>query len=209
MTTRFLYFDMGNVLLTFCHDRMCRQMAEVAGVTPEVVAQTILPSAGRGDLQWRFEAGEVDADDYYEAFCATIGNRPPKAALALAASDIFGVIEETRLLVERLAKARNRMAVLSNTNLVHWQFVTDGRFPHFNECFLPPLLSCEARAMKPDRRIYEIAIQRAGVEPREIFFVDDRPENVVGAKLAGIDAVQFTTPEQLVADLQARGVPGA
>jgi HAD superfamily hydrolase (TIGR01509 family) len=62
--------------------------------------------------------------------------------------------------------------------------------------------------LKPDRRIYEIAIQRAGVEPSEVFFVDDRLENVAGAQAVGIDVVQFTTSEQLVADLRVRGVRG-
>ena len=209
MPPRFIYFDLGNVLLTFCHDRMCRQMAEVAGVAPELVAQSILPTAGRGDLQWRLESSVITVDEYYDIFCAAIGKRPPRAELSRAACDIFEVIPETRQLVERLAAAGNRMAILSNTNIVHWQFVTDGRYPHLNECFLPPLLSCEVGVMKPDRRIYEIAIERTGVTPSEVFFVDDRPDNVAGAIAAGIDAVQFTTLAQIVADLQTRGVPGA
>lgn len=209
MATRFLYFDLGNVLLSFCHDRMCQQMAEVAGVTPEIVARTILPTAGKSDLQWRLESGEIDPDEYYEAYCNSLGCRPPRKELELAACDIFGVIEETRELVERLAAAGNRMAIFSNTNSVHWQFVTDGRFPHLNDCFGPPLLSYEVAAMKPDRRIYEIAIERAEAGPSEVFFVDDRPDNVAGALAAGLDAVRFTTARALVSDLRARGVAGA
>jgi putative hydrolase of the HAD superfamily len=208
MATRFLYFDLGNVLLSFCHDRMCRQMADVAGVTPETIARTILPTAGQSDLQWRLEAGEIDADEYYELFCRAIGKRPPRQDLELAVCDIFGVIEETQRLVERLAAEGNRMAVLSNTNWVHWRFISDGRYQFINDCFLPPLLSCEAKSMKPGRRIYEIAIERAGVSPNEIFFVDDKLENVAGAVAAGIDAVQFTTAEQLLLDLRLRNVKG-
>ena len=60
--------------------------------------------------------------------------------------------------------------------------------------------------MKPDRAIYEIAAERAGASPSEVFFVDDRAENVVGAKAAGLDAVLFTDAEQLAADLRQRGV---
>lgn len=209
MAIRFLYFDLGNVLLSFCHDRMCRQMAEVAGVTPQTIARTILPTAGRSGLQWQLEAGQIDADEYYEQFCSAIGKRPPRDELAYAACDIFEVIQESRQLVERLAKAGHRMAVMSNTNFVHWKFISDGRYPFVNECFLPPLLSCEAKSMKPDRRIYEIAIDRAGVLPEEIFFVDDKRENTDGASDAGIDAVQFTSAKQLIADLRMRSVAGA
>ena len=37
--------------------------------------------------------------------------------------------------------------------------------------------------------IFETAIRVAGHSPDEIFFVDDRAENVEGARAAGLDAV--------------------
>lgn len=58
--------------------------------------------------------------------------------------------------------------------------------------------------MKPDRKIYQAAIERAAVAPENIFFLDDLPENVAGAREAGIDAVQFIDEQQLVADLAER-----
>jgi HAD superfamily hydrolase (TIGR01509 family) len=68
------------------------------------------------------------------------------------------------------------------------------------------VLSFEAEAMKPDRRIYDAAIQRAGVPADRIFFVDDREENVAGARAAGIDAVQFVDCDTLIADLRKRNI---
>ena len=37
MPPKILYFDLGKVLVEFSHERMCKQMAEVAGTTPEAV----------------------------------------------------------------------------------------------------------------------------------------------------------------------------
>jgi HAD superfamily hydrolase (TIGR01509 family) len=62
--------------------------------------------------------------------------------------------------------------------------------------------------MKPDRRIYETAVERAGVLPQDVFFTDDRLENVAGAQAGGIDAVQFDGVDSLVAELRERNVPG-
>ncbi|WP_405791782.1 HAD-IA family hydrolase [Streptomyces sp. NBC_01506] len=42
---------------------------------------------------------------------------------------------------------------------------------------------------KPDRRIYEIAVERAGVAPDRCLFVDDRQENVDAAVALGMTAV--------------------
>ena len=36
---KFVYFDLGNVLCSFSNERACRQMAEVAGVSPEAVEE--------------------------------------------------------------------------------------------------------------------------------------------------------------------------
>jgi FMN phosphatase YigB (HAD superfamily) len=97
------------------------------------------------------------------------------------------------------------MGVLSNTCDAHWQFVFSQHWV-LQTFFDPLVLSYEEKSMKPDSKIYEAAIKRAGVEPGHIFFTDDRQENIDAAIKAGIDAVLFETVPQLVFDLQSRGV---
>jgi HAD superfamily hydrolase (TIGR01509 family) len=60
--------------------------------------------------------------------------------------------------------------------------------------------------MKPEARIYQHAILLAGVPAAQVFFTDDRLENVEGARAVGIDAVLFTSTEQLRNDLRSRGI---
>jgi HAD superfamily hydrolase (TIGR01509 family) len=98
---------------------------------------------------------------------------------------------------------------LSNTSSEDWGFVTSGRFPFLNDCFGKYTLSFEAKAMKPDRRIFDIAVQECGCKRSNVFFTDDKLENVVGAQEAAIDAVQFISAEQLCRELRSRGVRGA
>ncbi len=180
MNPKFLYFDLGNVLVTFCNDRMVRQMAAVAEVDEGVVRAALLPTGTPDDPQWRFECGQFSPDEYYRQFCDAIGAEPPRAELELACSDIFGPIEESLQLMTRLAAAGHRLGILSNTNAVHWPFLTDGRFPEVNDAFELHVTSFDAGAMKPDRRIYQYAADRAGVALEELFFADDREDNVAG-----------------------------
>ena len=79
----------------------------------------------------------------------------------------------------------------------------DGILPKYFDEFV---LSYEVRSMKPERKIYDEAIQKAGVPASEIFFCDDRPDNVAGALAAGLDAVQYHTVKQLGEELYVRGV---
>ena len=61
---------------------------------------------------------------------------------------------------------------------------------------------------KPDRRIFEILLQRHGLEPASTVFVDDQERNVAAARALGITALRFTSAPQLSQDLLALGVTG-
>jgi glucose-1-phosphatase len=206
MTPSFIYFDLGNVLLSFSHERMCRQMAAAADVAPEQVRRALFGADSGPSVQWRFERGDLNALLVYEHFCEAVGARPDMDELFAAGCDMFAEIAGTVAIVERLAAAGRRLGILSNTNPIDWTFVSSGRFPFINRCFDQRVLSFEARAMKPERAIYDFAAKRAEVDPRQIFFTDDREENVEGALAAGFDAVAFTSPEQLAAELNRRGL---
>lgn len=56
----------------------------------------------------------------------------------------------------------------------------------------PLVVSAHVGAVKPDPRIYAEALRRAGVaEPARALFIDDLPENVAGARAAGLRALQI------------------
>lgn len=54
------------------------------------------------------------------------------------------------------------------------------------------LISSELGLVKPDPRIFQIAIEKAGVDPSEIIFIDDREENVLAAQALGINGIVYT-----------------
>lgn len=56
--------------------------------------------------------------------------------------------------------------------------------------------------LKPDPRIFEIALERLGLKPEEIIFLDDFIENVEAAKKLGIHAVHFQNREQALLELK-------
>jgi glucose-1-phosphatase len=200
----FLYFDMGNVLLMFSHERMAAQMAAVAGITRERAWNILFER----DLGIRHETGLLTTDQFYDEFLKLAGvdaERVDRAALDLAANDIFWLNTPMVALVGRLNSAGYRLGILSNTNAGHWEYILE-RFAYARQMFHVHAMSFNIHAMKPDPRIYAEAAKLAGVTPKEAFFTDDRPENVVGAKAAGYDAILFTSPDDLSRELWRRGI---
>lgn len=47
------------------------------------------------------------------------------------------------------------------------------------------------KVVKPDRKIYEILLERYSLKPGECVFIDDNPDNVDMAKALGINAIRF------------------
>jgi 2-haloacid dehalogenase len=60
---------------------------------------------------------------------------------------------------------------------------------------------------KPDRRIFELAVERFGVDPARTVFVDDKDVNVDAARNVGFHGVVFTTTDALRRDLRRLGLP--
>jgi putative hydrolase of the HAD superfamily len=200
-TPQFIYFDLGNVLLHFDHNRAARQMAEVAGSTPERVWEVVFA----GDLELRYERGDISTAEFHDFFCRQTGTTPSLSALATAASDIFEANPLVISLLGQLKHNSHRLGLLSNTNDAHWTFVKDA-FPELLPSLEVIALSFELKSLKPEPEIYAQAARLARVDPARILFIDDRLENVGGAIEAGFEAIQFQSHQQLVADLVAHNL---
>ena len=80
-----------------------------------------------------------------------------------------------------------------------------GRFPFLTES-RGVTVSGDIGQIKPDRAIYDHHVKAFNLDPGATLFIDDSLKNVVGAKAAGWQSVQFIDPETLKADLQKLGV---
>lgn len=193
-------FDMGNVLVTFCHDRMCRQMGELCGRSGPDVRRRVIDSG----LQWKFERGEVTPDDFHQQFEEAVEARVDAGDLFLAASDIFSPNLSLLPILHQLKQRGHRLVLLSNTSVWHFQFVGD-RFEMLKP-FDDYVLSCRAGAMKPDRPIYDAALQLIHCDPRNSFYTDDIPAYVEAGRSHGIDSEIFTGTDKLLEQLALRGI---
>ncbi len=200
-TPKFLYFDLGKVLVDFEVDQMYRQMGRVAGIDPAQVREVLFG----GGLQRQYELGQISAEQFYEVFCQKTGSRPDPEALARAGSAIFELNVDIVPVVAQLQAAGYRLGILSNTCWNHWEYCTR-RFRIIREAFQTHALSCRIHAAKPDAAIYQAAAKLAGVAPREIFFTDDMAGHVAAAKTVGFDAVQYTSTPELADHLRRRGL---
>ena len=203
MRIRCIMFDMGRVLVDFSHDRMFAAMGEVCGASGQQIREGLWDSG----LQGRFERGEIDAEAVRDELQGRVGREIDETALMRAASDIFTLNEPLLRVIDRLKRAGLRLIVVSNTCPPHVEWI--GRQWDVLERFDELVFSFEVGAMKPAAEIYQAAIELAGCEAGECFFVDDLPENVEAARALGLAGTVFSGVESLQAALARAGVSAA
>lgn len=192
--------DLGQVTIAFDIRRGYQALQPYCRLSPEEVPKRIR-AAG---IVEPFEAGQISPRDFVRRFCDALGLDLDYDRFCQLWSSIFlpGSPLPERLL-EGLHR-RYRLLALSNTNAIHFEAVRRdypilGHFDGF-------VLSYEIGVLKPDPRIYQAGIERAGCRAEECFFADDVAAYVEGARAAGMKAVQFQSAAQLEHDLAAHGV---
>lgn len=197
----FIYFDLGNVLVSFDHSRAFKQIAGITGVTPTLVEQILFD----GRLQSQYERGEISTAEFHAYFCEQSRADISLEKLCHAASDIFEPLHDSIRLLQTLKNAGHRLGLLSNTCDCHWKFcLADPRFKFLHTEFENTVLSFMKGLAKPDPAIYQIAARESRCDPGEILFIDDLEENVIAARDCGFDGFQFRGFPELLNELTKR-----
>lgn len=200
MPAEAVIFDIGNVLIEWDPSRLYRPLI----AEPERLRwflETVVP------LSWHTE------HDRGRPFAETI---PERQALFPDYSDLIALFRDrwedmigppitgSVAILEALA-ARN-VPVFALTNYSAETFPAFLRRFAFSRHFRDVVVSGEEGMVKPDPRIYALAIERFGVAPSRTLFIDDREDNVIAARKAGLIGLLFTDPEALRRDMAAQGI---
>ncbi len=106
----------------------------------------------------------------------------------------------TLRVLHALADGGTRLALLSNAGADFSGWLRSGSFaPLFERVFV----SGELGLVKPHAAIYEHVIDELGIAPSELLFVDNKSENVEGARAVGGDGHVFTDAASLEAWLRS------
>lgn len=181
MHKRFVYFDLGNVLVNFDHEIGVSQLAALAKCSSETVRATVFDS----DLQTRFETGLISGSEFTAEVNQQLGTQLATADVMEAISAIFEPNTPILAALERVQRAGVPMGVLSNTCDAHWYWLKRKQWPMLGEWFHHAILSYEVRSMKPHGGIYEASERQAGCAGGAIFFTDDRADNIAAAAERG------------------------
>ena len=200
MATEAVVFDLGGVLIDWDPRRLYRKLLADEAAVEEFLATITTP-------EWN---AEQDRGRPFAEAVAELVERHPAHAASIAAYHerwtemLGGEIPGTVAVLAELRDAGVPLYALSNWSAETFR-LTRGRFP-FLAWFDGLVVSGEEGVTKPDRRIFELLLERFGLVPAGTVFVDDSPANVAAARAVGMDAVRFHHADGLRRALAARGL---
>jgi len=113
-------------------------------------------------------------------------------------------IPEGIAIVQKVRDAGYRAFALSNFGPEAWEVV--GRRDMYGDLFDGLVISSQEKLVKPNPAIFEVLLERYGLEPKRCIFIDDFPANVEAARLLGIDGIHFESYRQLLQALAEREI---
>jgi HAD superfamily hydrolase (TIGR01509 family) len=150
----------------------------------------------------------------FSVFCEELGLSPTTAQLQALADDVVAgwqsqmhLDPEARGVLERLGE-RHRLALVTNFDhprhvhglLDEWQV---------RDLFDTIVVSGDAGVTKPDPAIFGVALEGTGLQPGEVVHVGDSPEDVEGARAAGVTPILIRRPRDgdkpIILDYAASG----
>lgn len=198
-TTDAVVFDLGKVLIDWdprhllAGDRAADEVeALIAAIDIDGIQHRLDLGEPVADVHRRWRDRHPDhhgvVDEYFTRWDETVA----------------GALEGTVAVLDDLRDRPVGLYALSNFSGELFRRVRH-RFA-FLDWFDGLVISGDEGVVKPDERIYRLLLARYGLRPTTALFVDDRPENIAGARRVGIDGHVFRDAATLRHELEARAV---
>jgi glucose-1-phosphatase len=202
MKPKLLLLDLDDVLVDYSHSIRCRVLAEMAGTNEKYVHDAVFASG----LEARSDRGEFDLDAYMDLLRSEWGLTIQNDDFIKARREATRVRPGMLKICEQLSE-HVQLGIFSNNG--HWIYQNvDHILPELTPLFRTRFVCSGSLGMrKPDELAFMQCLQRLGFSALSTLFVDDKSENIEGARKAGLDAFVFENEKQFVNELLKRDLP--
>ncbi|MBM3151271.1 MAG: HAD family phosphatase [Chloroflexi bacterium] len=195
MTICNIFIDFGGVIVRTEDKGPRTRQAERLGLTCRELEKIIFES----ETSLRASTGDIPEEAHWQAVAEALRLPRPKADKVTAEFFAGDRADQSLLGYLRGLRPGCKVGLISNawSGLRAW-INRQG----FADAFDHMVISAEVGVMKPDPRIYRLALEELAASPGESVFIDDVLTNVEAARAAGMAGIHFTQPEAAQEELK-------
>ncbi|MEA3317089.1 MAG: HAD family phosphatase [Bacteroidota bacterium] len=191
MEIKNIIFDLGGVILNIDPQKSIEAMKKLGFIKFEE-SYTL---AKQNDLFDNLEKGFItDAD-----FRLKIKENLPKEVSDKQINEAWGMMllnfPQERIELLKKLKAKYRIFLLSNTNLIHYKIYDKEIYRnysiHLSDLFEKAYYSHEIGMRKPDTNFFNHVLSKSKLQAKETLFIDDSLLNIESANSLGINTIHL------------------
>jgi len=148
---------------------------------------------------YKASLGTITPDEHWAAVIKRL--KRPASELEAIRHEFFAgdIIDRTLLDFLRSLRGTYKTGLISNAWGDLRQYIVREKF---DDAFDHMIISAEVGAAKPEAKIYQIALEQAGVRANEAVFVDDFAVNIEGCEKVGMQGIYFEDSESTLQQLK-------
>lgn len=195
MSIRAVFFDLGGVILRTEYQAPREHLAEKLGMEYDDLVKVVFDS----ESGYQASMGAITPDEHWATVVKRL-KRPASEMEAIRHEFFAGdIIDRTLLEFLRSLRGTYKTGLISNA----WGDLRDYIVREkFDDAFDHMIISAEVGAVKPEAKIYKIALEQAGVQANEAVFVDDFAVNIEGCEKVGMQGIYFEDAESTLLQLK-------
>jgi glucose-1-phosphatase len=196
-----LLFDLGRVLIDLDAKLALARWAELGGMHAQDFEEGLAAEIGSSEAFRRHERGEISDAAFFAFLRREFGLDLTDEQFIDGWNAIFiGEMPGIRRALSRVDGVLPLYA-FSNTNAVHhayWSVHFADLLTPFRKIYVSNVIGMR----KPDAAAFRTVVDDMGVAPERVLFFDDIADNVTGARVCGLQAIQVrsTTDVELALD---------
>jgi epoxide hydrolase-like predicted phosphatase len=191
-----IVFDLGNVLISFRPSEYFDKKNYPENIKAKILSDIF------GSKEWHMlDNGLINTAQAINSIAATSSlNKEEIAHIFNLRSELLFPLDQNVRLLPELKKQGFRLFFLSNFPLDLYEEVKTGYY--FFKYFDGGVISAEAKASKPDSRIYDILLKKYSLVPEECLYIDDLEINVKAGETAGMKGLVTFGSHEISGDIE-------
>ena len=196
MTIETIFFDFGGVILKQPNERNLKLWKQALGVKDHPEIEEMLENPHDSQLVKDICLGKLPEDYLWTMMAEKWHLRP--TVIRFLKRRLSSNRQLNQPIVDFMAELHGQyqVSILSNAGDQTRKLLEDTY--QLKRYVDEIIISAEEGVIKPDRRIFEIAMSRLGTTPERSLLLDDHLPNVMAAREFGMHAVQFISPHQAI-----------
>jgi len=193
---RAVFFDFGGVIMRTEYQAPREHLAERLNMEYDDLVRLVFNS----ETSRKASVGVATADEHWSSVMKKL-KRPASEVEAIRDEFFAGdVLDRNLVNLIRSLRGRYKIGMISNAWDDLRRFIVNEKI---DDAFDAMIISAEVGVMKPDAKIFQIALDQLKVPAKEAMFVDDFAENIDGCEEVGMTGFHFIDPEKDIQRLKA------